>query len=202
MFWRLGSPRDVWCEVPPSCTLPDGWPSLAARERAISSIHAVVIHLKAHLLRHLVVMSIALGMLLVPATCANAAGPHSLFMSPMANHDTAMHHGDHHAASDDANSAMPGMSADEHAIHMAMGYTDTENETDSAVMAQRAAPAEESGVRLTDLPSTMAMAAISNPASIVELDALQFPPSSLPVTPRSTNAIAGRAILLELPPPR
>ncbi|CAN5548980.1 hypothetical protein BH09CHL1_BH09CHL1_07840 [soil metagenome] len=174
-------------------------------------MQAVVFHLKAHLLRHLVVMSTVLGMLLVPATCANAAGPHSLFMSPMAKHSGSMDHSDHHASSDDSDSSMSGMSADEHAMHMSMGHTgaqtemsDTESTTppDATAAVQSDAPVEETGVRLTDLPSTMAMAAASNPSSIAELDELQFPPASLPATPRSTIALTGRTISLELPPPR
>jgi uncharacterized protein involved in copper resistance len=168
-------------------------------------MHAVVFHLKAHLLRHLVVLSTVLGMLLVPATCANAAGPHSLFMSPMTKHSGAMDHTGHHASSDDSDSSMSGMSASEHAMHMAIGHTEHQADTagtDSTTSVQSDAPVEETGVRLTDLPSTMAMAAVSNPSSIAELDELQFPPASLPATPRSTIALTGHTTSLELPPPR
>jgi hypothetical protein len=183
-----------------------------ARERDVSLMYAVVFHLKAHLLRHLVVMSTVLGMLLVPATCANAAGPHSLFMTPMTTHSGSMDHSDHHASNDDSGSSMSGMSDHEHAMHMSMGHSgahhaeaasvESSASSDTPATVQGDAPVEETGVRLTDLPSTMAMTAVSNPTAIAELDELQFPPASRPSIPRSTTTLTGRTISLELPPPR
>jgi len=177
-------------------------------------MHAAIAQLRAHLLRHLLVASIVLGMLLVPATCANATGPHSLFMTPMAQHDPSMHHGKHHTQTHDSGMAMdmPGMPADEHAMHMAMSHAAANDDlvsisaepevpanTPPAIKGD--APAGETGVRLTDLPSTMAMVAVSNPVTIAELDAIHFP--STPVaSPRPVATLTGRAIALELPPPR
>lgn len=169
-------------------------------------MHAALAQLKAHLLRHVMVASIVFGMLLVPATCADAAGPHSLFLSPMAKHDSSMHH----AGADDGETAMamPGMSAEEHALHMLMGHatssggeTETDTPAGSSPAIQGDAPAGDTGVSLTDLPSTMAMVAVSNPATIDELDAIQFPPSPI-ITPRMVLTLTGRTVSLELPPPR
>lgn len=183
-----------------------GVAGLAPRERDFATMPAAIAQLNTHLLRHLLVTSIVLGMLLVPSTCANAAGPHSIFMTPLAADNGSMHHAGHDPH---AGMAMAGMSAEEHALHMLlMGSAEPADPTpasdDSATSPatiQGDAPVEETGVRLSDLPSTMAMVAISNPVTIAELDAIQFPPSPVAL-PHSPLLIAGRAVSLELPPPR
>jgi hypothetical protein len=105
---------------------------------------------------------------------------------------------------------MPGMTAHEHAMHM---HVEQPAETATTTLPEPdlppAPPATiqgdeeivQAGVRLTDLPSTMAMVAVSNPAAIAELDDILFP--SAPVAAPNTPFLAtGRSIALELPPPR
>jgi hypothetical protein len=191
---------------------------MATEEGDFAPMHAAFAQLKTPLLRHLLVASIVLGMLLVPATCANATGPHSIYLTPMAQHDGAMDHATHHAAADDGmamSAAMPGMTAHEHAMHMQMEHaakSATPQHASTALPAITLPPGPpatiqgdeeivQAGIRLTDLPSTMAMVAISNPLTIAELDAIQLPAAPV-AAPRAVDILSGRTVSLELPPPR
>jgi hypothetical protein len=181
-------------------------------------MHAAFAQLKTPLLRHLLVTSIVLGMLLVPATCANATGPHSIYLTPMASNDGAMDHAMRHTATgDDAamSAEMPGMSAHEHAMHMQMeqaARTAPEPAVSTALPEITLPPGPpatiqgdeeivQAGIRLTDLPSTMAMVAISNPITIAELDIIQLPSAPIAAAP-AVETLTGRTVSLELPPPR
>ncbi len=157
-------------------------------------------HIAGNLLRRWVVLSVVLGLLLVPATCVNAAGPHSLFQSPMPAH-IGTEHGS--AADHDAEmAAHHGMSAAEHAAHSHPGKPTHATPMPAPAPQPDSAPVTPApGGRVSDLPATMAMAAISNPAVTSDLEPIEFPGSSAPI-PQSAERLLGHIPALELPPPR
>jgi uncharacterized protein involved in copper resistance len=154
-------------------------------------------HIASTLVRRWVVLSVVLGLLLVPATCVNAAGPHSLFQSPM-----PAHIGTEHGSSADHDAEMAahhGMSADEHAGHH---HASAETTAKPPAPSESAPTTPAPGGRISDLPSTMAMAAISNPAVTNDLEPVELPgPPSAP-TPKTAGRLLGETPALELPPPR
>jgi hypothetical protein len=143
-----------------------------------------------------------IGLLLIPATCANAAGPHSLFMDPMAMREHEMH--DDHAA----------MTQDELEMHVLMGHMTPEDAADmelemaatpshpTTLHAIDPNPCELGGPSLRDLPSTMAMAAAMNPIVLDDdIAALRLP---VPPSPAAAVEHAPRphTVVPEAPPPQ
>jgi len=135
----------------------------------------------------------------VPATCVNAAGPHSLFQSPMPAHIGTEHDS---AADHEAEMSMHhGMSAKEHAEHHHADAASAESIA-NPVPSESAPATPAPGGRISDLPSTMAMAAISNPAVTNDLEPVELPgPPSAPA-PKTAERLLGEIPALELPPPR
>lgn len=137
---------------------------------------------------------LALAMLLIPATCAEAAGPHSIYADPTAGHT-------HHA---DQESGRPQpMTQAELEQQVLFGGTLPETvRTDSQETGTPVElPAGPDGTRLTDLPSTMAMAAatvpaVLNDAFMLELPTAEEPAAQEPIAPFVTT------VSPESPPPR
>ncbi|MGH2549658.1 MAG: hypothetical protein ACRDHN_09720 [Thermomicrobiales bacterium] len=148
---------------------------------------------------------ITLSLLFIPATCANAAGPHSIFVDPMASHM-------HHSASDDSDhNNHVVMTQEELELHVLLGHM-TADQADAMEATEEASEPVpvvkvveknpcQGGPRVKDLPSTMAMAALMNPVTLTELALIEFPCAEVPV-----DSIAVTPALMvhspESPPPQ
>ncbi len=150
---------------------------------------------------------ITLSLLLIPATCANAAGPHSLFDDPMASHEhhtgkSKSSHGDHIV-----------MTQAELELHVLLGHM-TQEQADAMPADDEAhGPNEpvvtkdsetnpcQRGPQMRDLPSTMAMAALMTPVTFDELTVLDLPCAAAPVAAAITMP-APTAHTPESPPPQ
>ncbi len=139
---------------------------------------------------------LGLAMLLIPSTCADAAGPHSIYSDPNPNAGHAHHAG--HAGSEQAGP----MTQTELEWHVLLGESGP-----GAPVETRAAgtpveqPTGPDGSRFTDLPSTMAMASATAPAVLLDQFRLELPSAGEPavlesVTPHFT------VVSPEAPPPR
>lgn len=138
--------------------------------------------------------ALALALLLVPATCAEAAGPHSIYADPTAGHQ--------HHTGQDQDQARP-MSQAELELHVLFGGTlpGTGQAVSQTAGTPVELPAGSDGARLTDLPSTMAMAAATVPAVLnddvtLELPVADMPAAQEPIAPFVTT------VSPESPPPR
>lgn len=125
---------------------------------------------------HVLVVALVGGLLLFPATCAHAAGPHSVFLDPRVEV-----------------TATPGVAAHHHHHHHAPSR-----------VVERALPVPEctGQERFSEFPDTMAMMAT---AAALAPTALLLPPA-LPVAPRIPARAAAPLLALFLapdaPPPR
>jgi hypothetical protein len=147
---------------------------------------------------------ITLSLLFIPATCANAAGPHSIFVDPMALHE-------HHSAGDDSDHndhvVMTQAELELHVLlgHMTADQADAMEADDKASAPVPVKVAEKNpcqgGPRMKDLPSTMAMAALMNPVTLTELALIEFPCAEAPVDSVGTTP-APMALSPESPPPQ
>jgi len=145
--------------------------------------------------RTLVAM-LGLAMLLIPSTCAEAAGPHSIYSDPvpMAGHA-------HHTGLDGGEQIRP-MTQAELEWHVLLGETGP-----GAAPEERTAgtpvdyPAGPDGSRLTDLPSTMAMASATAPAVLTDQFRLELPVADEPAV---LDAVTPHVAVVspEVPPPR
>jgi hypothetical protein len=151
---------------------------------------------------------LTLSLLLVPATCADASGPHSIFVDPMATHD---HHSDHEAHHHDDHAVM---TQEELELHVLLGHIsmdeadaiaagDAENPfapTPAAKQQVEENPCDH-GPRLRDLPSSMAMAAAMTPIVLDDLSVIELPCAEAPEA-TTMLAPAPMAHAPESPPPQ
>jgi hypothetical protein len=128
---------------------------------------------------------ITLSLLFIPATCANAAGPHSIFVDPMATHE-------HHSAGDDSDHGdHVVMTQEELELHVLLGHMTADQAEMMEASEEASAPVPvvkiveknpcQGGPRVKDLPSTMAMAALMTPVTLTELTLIEFPCAGAPV---------------------
>jgi hypothetical protein len=140
---------------------------------------------------------LTLALLLIPSTCAEAAGPHSIYRDPTAGTDHANHAG--HAGNEPAGS----MTQRQLEWHVLLGETGP----GAAATEERATgtpveyPAGPDGSRFTDLPSTMAIASATAPAVLIDEVRIELPtagePAGLEPLPPNLTIISP-----ESPPPR
>jgi hypothetical protein len=137
---------------------------------------------------------LALAMLLVPATCAEAAGPHSIYADPTAGH---AHHG-----AGETEQARPMTQAE---LEWLVLFGGTAPGTGRSGADQAGTPVEQptgpDGSRFTDLPSTMAMAAATMPAMLNDDFSLDLPVADGPVA-HEPIAPALTTVSPESPPPQ
>lgn len=137
------------------------------------------------------VMALTLSLLLVPATCASAAGPHSIFVDPAA-HTTHLQQHEHHDAAPDI-ATMPEVAL---LLHLTFDH-----QTSTPVAIDDDDDPCESAPKLRDMPSSMAMAALSMPSLIANLTPLDLPVAVAP-KPAALPAQAGISAIPESPPPK
>ena len=137
------------------------------------------------------VAALTLSLLLIPATCASAAGPHSIFVDPAA-HAAHLQHESHHDVSPD----IATMTEAELLLHLAFGH-----QTSTPVAIDDLDDPCDSAPKLRDLPSSMAMAALSMPSLIADLTPLDLPAAAAP-KPASLPAQIGVSSIPESPPPK
>lgn len=137
------------------------------------------------------VVALTLSLLLVPATCASAAGPHSIFVDPAA-HATHLQQHEHHAVS--ANIAT--MPEAELLLHLTFGH-----QTSTPAPIDDLDDPCESAPKIHDMPSSMAMAALSMPLLIANLLPLDLPAADAP-KPALLPAQTGISAIPESPPPK
>ena len=139
---------------------------------------------------HALVVALVMALLLIPSTCAQMAGPHSIFVDPTSgqvhDHDT------------ESEAAIGFASNEELAWHVVNGdgspgwmLDDTGSEVDDCPTRPR----------LHDLPSTMAMDAISAPMTLEIARVLTLPTADEPVA-LDAPALHAVALQSESPPPR
>jgi len=148
--------------------------------------------------RQVLVALLTLSLLLIPATCASAAGPHSIFVDPTAHeahHQHHLHQADSQGAMDIAK-----MSEEEILLHLAFGHLAPDATSSVASLDNTDDPCE-SAPRLRDMPSSMAMAALSMPAITEELAPIDLPVAVAP-EPGSIFLITGISMMPESPPPQ
>lgn len=137
---------------------------------------------------------LALAMLLIPATCAEAAGPHSIYADPANGHA-------HHGATG-AEQARPMTRAE---LEQQVLFGGTLPGTGRSFSQETGTPVElptgPDGTRFTDLPSTMAMAAATVPAVLTDDIRLELPTAEEPM---ALEPIAPSLLTVspESPPPR
>ena len=138
---------------------------------------------------------LTLSMLLIPATCASAAGPHSIFVDPAA-HEA---HLQHHPRQADSGGAMDiaTMSEEEIVLHLASGHL----EPDATPSVASSGDPCDSAPRLRDLPSSMAMAALSMPAITESFSPVDLPMAVSP-EPGKDFFTPGISMMPESPPPQ
>lgn len=128
-------------------------------------------------IRRSLTLAILLGLLLVPATCSHAMGPHSLFIDPRtdtrSSHADHAGHDEHHHARDD----------------------DAKQSTKSDFEATRTPT-------VNDLPSSMLISIASNVVAIDLPHLLSIPAASGPESVRSLDVPTGIEIPVDVPPPR
>lgn len=150
------------------------------------------------------VILLTLSMLLIPATCANASGPHSIFVDPLASHEhhsNTEHHEEHEV-----------MTQEELELHVLLGHLSLDQadaieagEEENPYKPIAKQPVEknpcEGGPQLRDLPSTMAMAAAMNPVTLSDVTMIELPCADAPVA-SIVIAPAPMAHSPESPPPQ
>lgn len=141
---------------------------------------------QSHLVRQALVLAILLGLLLVPATCAHAAGPHSIFIDPRADET---HHGHH----DGETSLL------EHVL-----FSQTQR---PAVESASGTPEVETNAptgrpMLHDLPTTMLVTIAASNMALDLPQLLMLPAADGPNASLSAERLAGIDTTIEPPPPR
>ncbi len=130
------------------------------------------------LLRRAVAMAIVLGVLLFPATCSHAAGPHSLFIDPRQSASSGKHDHAHHPAS--------------HAGQLSADQT--------AGPGSASGPADS--LTWTDLPSTMGMSLAASTMLLSIPQMLAIPTAQVSQSLQGVQILRGTAVPVEVPPPR
>jgi hypothetical protein len=137
------------------------------------------------------VVGLVLTLLLIPSTCAQMAGPHSIFTDPASGgHD---HH--HHA---DSTSAVGYASVEDLVWHVVNG------DGSPGWMLNEATPQDDecpTAPRLHDLPSTMSMSAVNAPMTLECGVTLELPAADEPAVAISP-ALHATSVNVESPPPR
>ena len=130
------------------------------------------------------------ALLLIPSTCAQVMGPHSIFSDPTGG--DIHHHGGSHDKADTY-----GTVADLE-WHVISG-----DGSPGWVLADPDSPEDDCPTkpRLRDLPSTMAMGAISAPATLSDDIRLELPSAHAPAE-AGTQPLRSAFHLVESPPPR
>lgn len=137
---------------------------------------------------------LALAMLLVPATCAEAAGPHSIYTDPTAGH---AHHG-----TTGTEHVRPMTQAElEQQVLFGGPLPGTGRSNGQETGTPVELPTGPDGTRFTDLPSTMAMAAATVPAVLTDDVRLELPTAEEPAALEPV-APALLTVSPESPPPR
>lgn len=148
---------------------------------------------------------ITLSLLFIPATCANAAGPHSIFVDPMTLHE-------HHNAGDDSDHNDPVvMTQEELELHVLLGHMTADQADAMKASEEASAPVAvekvaeknpcQGGPRVKDLPSTMAMAALMNPVMLTDLAPIEFPCATAPADSVGITPVP-MVVSPESPPPQ
>lgn len=137
------------------------------------------------------VLAIVGALLFIPSSCAQMAGPHSIFTDPMAGH---AHHHAHGAKTEETGFR----STDQLAQHLVMGHG-----SPGWVVIDEDAAEEECPTRpnLRDLPTTMSMSAVNAPLTIDDGYTLELPSADEPVS-GDAPILHATTIQVELPPPR
>lgn len=137
-------------------------------------------------LRRSLTLAILLGLLLVPATCSHAAGPHSIFIDPRG--ETAHHEGDH----------------DNHTLLEHVLFSETHRPAaepaDTGSVATSPAPAGQP--MLHDLPTTMLVTIAASNVVLDLPELLAIPAADSPEAPLVADRLAGIETAVEAPPPR
>jgi hypothetical protein len=141
---------------------------------------------------------LTLSMLLIPATCASAAGPHSIFVDPAA-HQAHLQHQPHQTDTDAAMDIAT-MSGEELLLHLAFGHQMSETTSSVASLDDAGDPCD-SAPRLRDMPSSMTMAALSMPSMIEKFAVIELPVAKSP-QPSRVFLLSGIAAMPESPPPQ
>ncbi len=139
-----------------------------------------------HGLRRSLVLAILLGLLLIPATCSHAAGPHSIFLDPRGG---AAHDDDAHA----------GHSLLEHVL---LNETHRPAAAPASGSVAPEAPAPAGRPMLHDLPTTMLVTIAASNVVLDLPELLVIPAAESPVNPLITDRLAGIETAVEAPPPR
>jgi len=134
------------------------------------------------LLRRMVAITILLGILLFPATCSHAAGPHSLFIDPREPAAPAAHPHMQHPASHAAHHS----SADQISGHESAG----------------AAGQPASRLSWSDLPSTMRMSLAAGVMLLGIPQPMVIPTGDGPAAPQAEPALRATHVPVDVPPPR
>ena len=132
------------------------------------------------LLRRAMAVAIVLGILLFPATCSHAAGPHSLFIDPRETAAPAAH-AHHPAANGDHRPSAEGSTG-----HQATGTAEQ--------------PA--SGLAWTDLPGTMLMSLTASVILLSTPTGVLLPTAQAPESLRRAGALRATPVPVDVPPPR
>jgi hypothetical protein len=133
------------------------------------------------LLRRALAIAIVLGVLLFPATCSHAAGPHSLFIDPR---QTTDHDPDQHA------SLHP-----DHRRHLPPERP-ARHETASAAGHPGGTPA------WSGLPDVMQMSMLAGGWLLVTPQAMELPVAPAPGSLRAAPTLRGTPVSVDVPPPR
>jgi hypothetical protein len=133
--------------------------------------------------RRSLTIAILLGLLLIPATCTHAAGPHSIFIDPRA----------------EANSTDPHAKHQRHPDH-----TGGSHEYASTGAPVQSSPVSEASGQpsVHDLPSTMLVSIASTNAVIDLPQLLAIPSGNAPDIQRVADRLNGVETPVEVPPPR
>jgi hypothetical protein len=123
-----------------------------------------------------------LGILLFPATCSHAAGPHSLFIDPRETASPAAHeHADHPAANGDHQPSAAG----------SIGHQSTGTAEHPA-----------GGLAWTDLPGTMLMSLAASVILLSTPQGVTLPTAQAPESLRRAPALRATPVPVDVPPPR
>lgn len=136
------------------------------------------------------VVALVMALLLIPSTCAQMAGPHSIFTDP-----ASVRH-EHHQA--DSTPVVGYASVEDLAWHVVNGNGSPGWVLNEDAHDDDACP---TAPRLHDLPSTMSMSAINAPMTIDCGITLRLPVADQPVV-ADAPVLHGTSLQIESPPPR
>ncbi len=135
-------------------------------------------------------IAIASALLLIPTTCAQVTGPHSIFLDPTGDH------AHHHVPSEDVDDGFA--SSADLAWHVTLGDASPSWVLSDSSDLDDACPTTP---QLRELPSTMAMGSAGAAMSLEIVDSITFPLADEPVAHDGPTLSAVTAPV-EAPPPR